>query len=153
MVNPAPVMATEVTVTGTFPVELRVSVCEVDVLTATVPKEIVDALIVNVGLAAINCRLTLLDTPAAAAVSTTVCAVLTDVTVARKIALVDPAAIKTDVGTITDLLLLVTVTIIPVLGAGELRVTVQESVPDPVIDPFVQESALSTGGGRASVNV
>jgi hypothetical protein len=73
--------------------------------------------------------------------------VLTDKTVAVNAALVDPDVTVTEAGTVAELLLLVRVTTIPVLDAGEFRVTVQESVPEPVIEAFVQKIALKTAGG------
>ena len=50
--NPAPLIVTEFTVTGAVPVELKVSVCIVDVFTVTSPKLRLPALIVNCGLGA-----------------------------------------------------------------------------------------------------
>ncbi len=79
------------------------------------------------------------------AVSTAVCAVLTAVAVAVKLALVAPPAICTDGGTVTAVLLLDRFTLIPPVGAAELTVTVQASVPAPVREPVVQLKADTLG--------
>jgi hypothetical protein len=52
IVNPAPLITAELTVTGEVPVEVRVSDCVVAVFTVTLPKLSVAALIVNWGLRA-----------------------------------------------------------------------------------------------------
>jgi hypothetical protein len=81
----------------------------------------------------------------ALAVRVTVCAVLTEETVAVKLALVTPAATVTVDGTVTSELLLDRFTVKPPLAAAALSDTVQLSVPAPVMDPLLQLSALSTG--------
>jgi hypothetical protein len=50
------------------------------------------------------------------------------------------------VGTVTAELLLDRFTINPPLGAEAVSVTVQASVPDPVIAPLLQDSALNAAG-------
>jgi hypothetical protein len=47
------------------------------------------------------------------------------------------------------MLLLDRLTTSPSLGAAELKVTVQESEPDPVMDPILQETALNAAAGTA----
>ena len=69
----------------------------------------------------------------------------TDETVAAKPALAAPAATVTDDGTVTDALLLVRLTACPPVPAAAFSVTVQLSVPAPVIDPLVQLNPLGTG--------
>jgi hypothetical protein len=64
--------------------------------------------------------------------------VLTDVTDAVNEAVVDVAGTVTDDGTETALLLLESETDTPPVGADPVNVTVQESVPDPVIDALLQ---------------
>jgi hypothetical protein len=71
--------------------------------------------------------------------------VLTEVTVAVKLPVVDPAATVTEAGTVTAVLLLARLTANPPLAAATFSVTVQLSVPAPVIDPLVQLSPLNTG--------
>jgi hypothetical protein len=71
--------------------------------------------------------------------------VLTEVTVAVKLAVVAPAATVTEAGTVTELLLLARLTMSPPLAAAALNVTVQLSVPAPVNDPLLQLRTLSVG--------
>jgi len=71
--------------------------------------------------------------------------VLTEDTVAVKLAVVAPAATVTLAGTTTAALLLARLKAKPPLGAAAFSVTVQLSVPAPVIDPLVQVRPLSTG--------
>jgi hypothetical protein len=70
--------------------------------------------------------------------------VLTAVAVAVKPALVAPAAIVTDAGTVTEELLLDRLTVVP-LVAAEVSKTVHASVPVPVSEPLLQVSALRAG--------
>lgn len=70
---------------------------------------------------------------------------LTEETVAEKLALVAPAATVTEAGTVTEALLLVRFTANPPLAAAAFSVTVQVSVPDPLIEDSVQDSELSAG--------
>jgi hypothetical protein len=62
-----------------------------------------------------------------------------------KLALVAPAAIVTDAGTVIALLLLARVTAVAVVAA-EVSVTAQASVPAPVSDPLLQLTALRVAG-------
>jgi hypothetical protein len=62
-----------------------------------------------------------------------------------KLAEVDPPATVTDAGTVTAELLLARLTANPPLAAATFSVTVQLSVPAPVIDPLLQLSPLNTG--------
>jgi hypothetical protein len=71
--------------------------------------------------------------------------VLTELTVAVKFALVDPAATVTLPGTMTAALLLARLTVKPPFAAAAFKVTVQLSVPAFFIDPLVQVTPLSTG--------
>jgi hypothetical protein len=71
--------------------------------------------------------------------------VVTADTVAEKLPVVDPAATVTEAGTVTAVLLLARLTANPPLAAATFSVTVQLSVPAPVIDPLVQLSPLNTG--------
>jgi hypothetical protein len=86
-----------------------------------------------------------LATLLALAVRVTASLVLTAETVAVKPAVVAPAATVTLAGTVTALLLLARLTANPPVAAAAFRVTVQLSVPDPVIDPLAQLRALNTG--------
>jgi hypothetical protein len=67
------------------------------------------------------------------------------VTVAVKLPTVAPAVTVTNAGTVTAKLLLARLTANPPLAAATFSVTVQLSVPAPVIDPLLQLSPLNTG--------
>jgi hypothetical protein len=67
-------------------------------------------------------------------------------------ALVAPTGTVTVFGTVTAELLLDRFTFRP-LGAAVLSVTVQASVPDPVMAPLMQDSALNAGGVAMPVPV
>ena len=79
-----------------------------------------------------------LDVDPCVAVSVTVCDALTAATVAANGALIAPEATVTEAGTAIALLLLVRFTVSPVLGAAADNVTVQLSVPAPVMEVLVQ---------------
>ena len=70
---------------------------------------------------------------------------MTAVAVAVKLALDAPAAIVTEAGTVTALLLLDKLTVVA-WSLPTVSVTVQASVPAPVSDPLLQETALSVAG-------
>jgi hypothetical protein len=135
----------ELTVTAAEPVELRVSDCVEAVFTGTLPKAMLVAFTVSVEAAAPSCKVNVVEAPPAVAVRIAVWAELTAVAVAEKVALVAPDATVTVTGIVTALLLLVRFTFAPPLGAAMLRVTVQLSVADPVMDAFVHARALTAG--------
>lgn len=70
---------------------------------------------------------------------------VTDETVAVKLPVVAPEATVTDAGTVTAELLLARLTANPPLAAATFRVTVQLSVPAPVIDALPQVKPLNAG--------
>lgn len=82
----------------------------------------------------------------AVAVRVAVWAEVTEDTVAVNEAVVALAAIVTDAGNVTAALALDRLTLRPPLGAAALRATVQASVPDPVIDAWLQVSAVGVTG-------
>jgi hypothetical protein len=86
-----------------------------------------------------------LETLPAFADKVTVCAVLTEETVAAKVVLDAPAPTVTEEGTETAALLLERPTVTPPVGAAAFSTTVQVSVPDPDMDELAQESEVSTG--------
>jgi hypothetical protein len=143
--KPDPDTVAELMLTAAFPVELKVSVCAVDVLTATLPKEMLVALTASVGVVAFSCKPNVSETLPALAVKVSACAVRTAKTVAEKPALAAPAGTITVAGTDTAELLLVRFTANPPLAAAAFSVTVQASVLDPVMDALPQESADKTG--------
>jgi hypothetical protein len=103
------------------------------------------ALTLSVAVPDPSCSEKVLAVPLALAVNVTACAVLTDETVAVKLPVVAPAATVTVAGTVTAELLLVRPTANPPLAAAAFSVTVQLSVPAPVIVPLVQVMPLNTG--------
>jgi hypothetical protein len=136
--KPVPVTAAEFTVTAAPPVDDRVTVCVVGVLSAVLPNETLVALMLRTGAAVFNWSAKLIDTVPVVAVSDAVCAVLTDDTVALNPALVAEAGTVTEAGTETALLLLARPTATPPVGAEPVRVTVHASVPAPVIEALLQ---------------
>ena len=144
-----PVSAAVLIVTGAVPVEVKVTERVVAVFTVILPNAKLVVLMLSVGTAAFNCRVKLLVMPPALAVRAADCTVLTDDTVAVKPALVAFAGTVTEVGTITAESLLDRLTLNPPLGAAALNVTVQASVPDPVIDTLLQEIPLNAAVGVA----
>jgi hypothetical protein len=153
IVKPVPLNDSELMVTGAVPVEVNITGSADGVLTVTLPKARLSGLIVNVGTAAFNCRAKVLETPPALAVRVTACAVETDDTVAVNPALLALAGTTTVAGTVTAALLLVKDTLKPPLPAGPLSVTVQASLPAPVIDALLQDSALKVAGPAVPVPV
>jgi hypothetical protein len=83
----------------------------------------------------------------AEAVSVAAVAVLTAEAVAVKVALVAAAATVTDDGMETAALLLARFTVRPLACAAAVSVTVQLSVPAPVIDALVHVRELSRAFG------
>ena len=77
------------------------------------------------------------------AVRVSVWAVVTAETAAVNPTLLDPAGTVTEPGTVTAVLLLDRVTASPLLPAAAVRVTVQTSLPDPVIESLLQLSPLN----------
>jgi hypothetical protein len=143
--KPVPVADADVIVTGPVPAEVSVRE-RVDAAPAdTLPKAMLVALTVSVGVPAVNCKANPLEALPALAVSVTVCVVLTAETVAEKAAPVAPAGTVTVAGTVTAELLLARFTVNPPLAAATFTATVQASLPAPVMDEFAQESAVNTG--------
>jgi hypothetical protein len=114
------------------------------VLTVTSPKATLVALMLNARIAAFNCRVKFFVTPPALAVIVTACAVATEEILAVNEALVEFAGTVTELGTVASELLLDRFTATPPLCAAAVRVTVHASVPDPVIDPLLHDSALNS---------
>jgi hypothetical protein len=144
-VKPVPSTVAALTVTDAVPVEVRVTDCVAGEFKFTSPNAMLVALMVNVGVNGPTCRVNVFEAPPALAVSITVCAVLTDVTVAEKLAVVAPAGTVTVAGTVTAELLLPRLTASPPVTAAEVRVTAQLSVPAVVIELLEQLTELSVG--------
>ena len=143
IVKPGPASVAELITTGRAPVDVIVTDCVTAVSTKTLPNAKLAALRLSVGSAALNCKTRLLETPPALALRFTVCAVDTGNTFAVNWAVVALAFTVTVAGADTDALLLDKLTLKPPTGAAPLIVTVQASVPDPVMDALLQETALS----------
>jgi len=140
-------------VTGAVPVEANVTGSVVGVFNATLPNARLVGLTVNVPTAAFSCKAKVLEMPPALAVSVTACTDVTDDTVAVNPALVAFAATVTVAGTVTAALLLARFTVKPPLPAAAVSVTVQLSLPAPVIDALLQESALNAPAAAVPVPV
>jgi hypothetical protein len=144
-VNPVPLTDPALMVMGAVPVEVIVTDCVAGVFRVTVPKATLLLPNVRVGVVAFSAKAKVFVTPPEVAVSVAVWFVLTAAAVAVKPALVSPATIVTEAGTVTELLLLDKLTVVA-LVAAEVNVTVQVSVPAPASDPLLQETALSVAG-------
>jgi hypothetical protein len=129
--------------TGPFPVEVRVRDCVPVCPTVTLPKLMVVALTLNVGVVASSCNAKSIATPPELASRVAVCAEVTADMVAVNAAVVALAATVTVPGTDTAASLLDKFTLVPPLPAAELKVTVQVSEPEPVMDPLLQVIPLS----------
>jgi hypothetical protein len=143
MVKPVPLTDADLIVTGAFPVELRITGCVDEVLSATFPNGTLVTLTVNAGLEAFSSREKLLEIPFALAFRVTTSAEGTEGTVAVNPALVAFGRIVTVAGTVMDALLLVTFTGTPPLPAAAVNVSMQRSLPGPVMDVLPQENVLS----------
>ena len=117
----------------------------------TLPNEMLVELRLKVGTDADKWRAKVFDTLPAVADRVAVCAEVTAETVAVNPALVAFAGTVTVAGTTTAELLLERATVTPPLAAGAVRLTVQASLPDPVRDALVQESALKLPATAAPV--
>lgn len=152
MVKPVPVSAAALMVTGAVPVDVSVTDFFEAVCRATLPKLTLLALTLRVGTAATSCSGKLPELLFADAVNCTDCAAVTADTVALKLAVLALAATVIVAGTVTAPLLLLRLTLCPPLGAAPLIVTVQPSVPAPVMDAAPQESLFTVIGEVADTD-
>jgi hypothetical protein len=143
--NPVPATVSKLTDTAAPPVDDRTSDCVAGVFKATLPKATLEELMLSAGPPAPNCREKVCVTPPALAVNEAVSLGVTAEIVAVKLAAVAPAATTTLAGTVTEELLLARPTANPPPAAATFNVTVQLSVPTPVIVPLAQLSALGAG--------
>ena len=143
--KPVPVTVTEFTVTGAVPLEVRVTVCVVEVFTPTAPKAMLVVLKVSAGVAAFSCSETVFEVLPVAAVRVADCALVTEATLAVKDALVAVAGTVTELGTVTVLALLERLTLRPPVGADPDKLTVHVSASEPVIDVLLQDTAFTVG--------
>ena len=99
-------------------------------------------LMLSFGMAGSSCRINGFEAVPALAVIVTACAVVTEATVAVNVALVALARTVTEAGTVTAALLLDKLTLNPPAGAAEVNVTVQLSLPEPVMEEVLQVNPL-----------
>ncbi len=128
-----------------LPVDDRTSDCVTGELTGTLPNARLVEPTLSTGEAAPRCRAKFSATLPMLAVNVAAWMDVTGEMLAVKGVLVAPAGMVTCVGTTTALLLLVRLTPRPSLGAVEFRLTVQSSVPAPVIDAVEHVNPFSTG--------
>jgi hypothetical protein len=144
-VKPCPATAAELMVTADVPVEESVIAWLAREPTLTLPNVRLELLTVSVEEDALSCIAKICVVLPALAVRVTACDEGTAETVALKPAVVAPAGTVTVAGTVTAVLLLVRPIANPPVAAAAFSVTVQLSVPAPVMELLVQVSAVSTG--------
>lgn len=144
--NPAPLKVTELTTTATVPADLSVTVWVAAEFRITFPKEMLVALRPSTVVEAFNCTAKVLESLPELAVRVAVWAEPTAATIAVKLALVASAGTVTETGTVTEGSLLERFTSNPPFAATPLSVTMQASVPDPVIDLAAHVNAPSVAG-------
>lgn len=144
-VKAIPLIVAPLTVTGAVPVDDSVTDWVAGVLSPTLPKARVAALTLKVGPPAANCSANVWVIPFALAVNVTVCAVLSEETMAPKDALLAPAGTFTVAGTVTALLLLLRLAENVPLTAVAFSVTVQLSVPVEVIELLEHANPFNAG--------
>ena len=157
MLKPAPVTVAALMVTGAVPVDIRVTDCGVAaVFTVTLPKARLPVLRRKAAAGAgaepeaFSSRAKVLESVPIVAVKVAGCMVVTDAMVAEKAARVALAGTVTVAGRVTAASLLERPTLSPPFPVAALRLTVQISVPGPVIEPLPQESALSVPGAMGA---
>jgi len=143
--NPVPDTDAALTVTAEFPVEDRTTFAVAGISVTTSPKSTLVVLKLRMGDEVMRLSEKFSETPPTLAESVADSAEFTGEIFAVKLALVAPAATVTELGTVTNELLLARPTVNPPLAAAVFSVTVQLSVPDPIIDPLVQLNPVSPG--------
>ncbi len=144
-VNSDPATKIDEIVTAPVPVAVRVTACLAVCPTITFPKLIFVELIPSVGVPAFNCNAKVFVELDALAVSVTAWLELKEATVAENPTLVALAGTVTEAGTVTVPALLERFTLWPPLPAAVLNVTVQASVPAPVMIPLLQVNEFNPG--------
>lgn len=143
--NPVPDTDAALTVTAEFPVEDRTTFVVAGISVTTSPKSTLVVLKLRMGDEVMRLSEKTSEAPLTLAESVADSAEFTGEIFAVKLALVAPAATVTEPGTVTNELLLARTTANPPLAAAVFSVTVQVSVPDPMIDPLAQLSPVSPG--------
>jgi len=143
--NPLPVTAMELTVTAAEPLEVNVTLWVVGVFTTTLPNGMLVAFTVSLGVPAFSCSETVREVLPVVAVSVTDCVLVTEAAFAVNTALVAVAGTVIEAGTVTALLLLLSETLRPPVGAEPERFTVHVSASAPVMEVLPHDSALTVG--------
>ena len=151
ILNPVPVSVPALMMSGAGPEDVRMTDLVAAVFSVTLLKTRLLVLRLNAEVLALRARGKVLETVPAVAVRVAVCAVVTEATATEKATPVELAGTLTVAGRVTAASLLERLTLSPPLPAAVLRVTVQASVPAPVIEPLVQERALSVPGTTVPV--
>jgi hypothetical protein len=137
--KPVPLAVMPLIVIARLPVDDRVTDCETAVFSVTFPKLTLVELTASDAVPPLpSWSAKPAEEPLIEACRFAVCAEVTAATVAVKVALVVFVVTLTELGTVTEESLLDRLTETPPLGAGAFSVTVQESVPAPVNEAFVQ---------------
>ena len=144
-VNPDPLTDAALMVTVALPADVIVTDWVAGVLRVTLPKATLLLPRFNIAVIALSWSATVFVAPPAVAVSVAVWFELTAAAVAVNPALDAPAATVTEAGTATALLLLASATAVA-LVAADVSETIQASVPAPVSDALLQDTALSVAG-------
>lgn len=143
--KPVPVTVGAYTVTGRLPVDDKITDCVAAAFAATLPKAKLLWATLNICVSESNCRARLFETARWLAVSVTAWLAEAHCEVTVNAALVAFSGTVTDAGTVTDELLLDSLTLSPPLGAAALSVTAQASVPCPAKDALLQVNPLNAG--------
>lgn len=150
--KPVPVIVADFTVMLEDPVAVKVNDWDVGVFSVVLPNEmLVEFTDRPAAAAAASFRETVCELLAVDAFSVTVCAVVTEPTLAVNEARVAVAGTVTEDGTLTEELLLARATFVPPEGADPDRFTVHVSAVAPVMDVLLQENALIAGADVAPV--
>ncbi len=135
-----PVRDTELTVTAIVPVDVTVRVCSPSLLRITFPNENASSRSLSGPPLPHSVAATpIASFPRRRLQGCRLRVVLTAVTFAVNVALVAVAGTMTDAGTLTALVLLPRDTLTPPVGAEPDRVTLQDSVADPVNELLAHE--------------
>ncbi len=143
--KPVPDTDAALTVTAEPPVADNTTFAVAGMFATTSPKSTLVVLTLSEDDPELSCSVTLSPAPPALAVRIAVSAELTGEILAVKLALLAPAGTVTEPGTFTSELLLERPTANPPLAAAAFNVTVQLSVPEPVIERLAQVNPLNTG--------
>lgn len=148
--KPVPVIEAELIVAGAVPLEVTVTDFVTAVFSETLPNASELVLVLRAGIAAFNCKAKVFDEAFALADNVAVCDVVTEATFALNEAVDTPEATVTPAGTVTELLLLATLTLRPPDGAAEVNDRVHAVVAAPVNELPAHDSALTVGDNGAA---